>query len=92
MQSLSLAQRSRQVVRVTAAVLLLPFLAMQFSAEVNWGPGDFLLAGVLLFAAGMLYQLAAVQLRTKKQRLALGFAVLCALLLIWAELAVGLFH
>ena len=32
-----------------AIILLLPLVAMQFSNEMNWGLGDFAIAGVLLF-------------------------------------------
>ena len=39
-------------------MLLLPLVAMQFTVEVTWAPGDFVAAGKLLFGAGMAYMLA----------------------------------
>lgn len=76
---------------VTAALLAVPLVAMQFTAEVNWGPGDFVVAGVLLFGAGMLYALAARLASGKAQRVALALSVAAGLALVWAELAVGIF-
>ena len=76
----------------TAALLLVPALGMLFTSEVNWAPGDFAAAALLLFAAGMAYALASRRARSARQRLAIGALVATALALVWAELAVGLFH
>jgi hypothetical protein len=48
-----------RVALVTACVLLVPLVAMQFSDEVDWGVADFVLAGVLLGGTGLLLELAA---------------------------------
>jgi hypothetical protein len=77
---------------LTAVLLLVPLVAMQFSGEVNWAPGDFVAAGMLFFGAGMAYVLATRRARTTRQMLVVGMLVLAVLALIWAELAVGLFH
>lgn len=87
-----LPQAAGRVAAATAALLLLPAFARLFTAEVNWGPGDYLVAAVLLFGAGMTYVLAARHARTKQQRGVAALLVLTALALVWAELAVGLFH
>jgi len=42
------------VALATVLLLLIPAVAMQFTSEVSWGPGDFLVAGTLLFGAGAL--------------------------------------
>jgi hypothetical protein len=52
---------SRSAVRValaTACILLLPLLAMQITDEVDWGLADFVLAGALLGATGLVLELA----------------------------------
>jgi hypothetical protein len=71
--------------------LLLPLLAMQFTDEVNWNLTDFIVAGVLLFGAGLTYEVLARKGDTVAYRVAVGIAVAAALLLIWMELAVGIF-
>lgn len=76
----------------TILLLLVPFVAMQFTAEVNWGPGDFLAAGGLLFAAGTVYRLASPRITGARGRVALASAVLLGLIVVWVELAVGLFQ
>jgi hypothetical protein len=42
-----------------AIILLTPLIAMQFSDEVNWTVGDFVIAGAMLLGAGVTYELAA---------------------------------
>ncbi len=81
----------RRVLFGTAAILLAPLLAMRFTAEVDWGPLDFAVAAVLLAGAGSAYVLLTRKLRTAGQRRAIGGGLLLALLLVWLELAVGLF-
>ncbi len=76
----------------TAVVLLLNAIAMQFTPEVSWGPGDFLAAGLLLFGAGACAVLASRFAATRRARIVVGCAVALGLALVWAELAVGLFH
>lgn len=76
----------------TAVLLLVPAVAMQVSSEVLWGPGDFLVAAILLFGAGSLAVLSLRHVVGTGRRLALGGAVGLGLLVVWAELAVGLFH
>jgi hypothetical protein len=73
----------------TALILLLPLLAMQFTDEVVWTPADFVVAGVLLFGAGLTYQLLARRVRVTAYRLAAGVGVAGALLLVWLVGAVG---
>ena len=75
----------------TALLLLIPAAAMQFTAEVTWGPGDFVVAAVLLFGAGATTVLGLRQVTGTGQRVALVLAVVIGLALVWAELAVGLF-
>ena len=43
----------------TALILLTPLIAMQFTDEVNWTVGDFVIAGAMLLGAGVTYELAA---------------------------------
>jgi len=79
------------VVAATAVLLLIPAIAMQLTDAVRWGPGDFAAAAMLLAGTGIAYLVAARQLRTGRQRIAVGLALALLLALVWAELAVGLF-
>jgi hypothetical protein len=73
-----------------AILLLLPLAAMQFSNEVNWGLGDFVLAGALVVGTGLLLELAVRAQGSLAYRLAAGLALGAALLLVWINLAVGI--
>lgn len=55
----------------------------------HWSPLDFVVMGVLLFGAGLTYEFFAHRLNKKAHRLVLGLVVLCVVLAIWVELAVG---
>lgn len=79
-----------RVAVLTAAVLLVPLVAMQFSDEVEWGAGDFLAAGALLVGAAITYLLLASRSQSVRYRVAVGAVVGAALVLVWAALAVGL--
>jgi hypothetical protein len=80
------------VVLATACLLLIPLTAMQFTTEVNWGPEDFLAAGIMLGGTGLMYVAAARAARTTAQRRVMGCLLAMMLLVVWAELAVGIFH
>lgn len=72
-------------------ILLVPFIAMQFSYEVNWELSDFIVAGILLFGTGLVCELILRTVKKKETRIALCVVIIVILLLIWAELAVGVF-
>ncbi|MGI8905207.1 MAG: hypothetical protein ACR2IE_01810 [Candidatus Sumerlaeaceae bacterium] len=71
-------------------LLLVPAVAMQITSEVAWGAGDFVVAGALLFGTGLLFELAARREGNVAYRAAVGVALATALLLVWANLAVGI--
>jgi hypothetical protein len=78
------------VLSVTAALLLVPLVAMQFSSEVAWTLADFIVAGVLIAGTGLLYVVLAGRAGGTR-RLLIGAALGAAFVLVWLELAVGLF-
>ena len=85
--------QNKSVIRIalaTAFILLLPLFAMQFTDEVVWDLADFAVAGVLLFVAGLTYELIARRAGHIAYRAAVGVAVAAALLLVWINLAVGI--
>lgn len=72
-------------------VLLIPFVAMQFTDDVRWNAVDFVVAGVLLLGTGFLIELSIRLVKNIGYRIVLCGALLVALFLVWAELAVGIF-
>jgi hypothetical protein len=75
----------------TAAILLIPLTAMQFTDEVRWDLADFLVAGTLLAGVGAAYVLLASRMVHVAQKVVLAIALAVGLLAVWMELAVGVF-
>lgn len=83
----------RNIIRlalITASILSVPLVGMRFSNEVDWSLFDFVVAGALLFGAGLAFELVARKSGNVAYRVATGLACATALLLIWINLAVGL--
>lgn len=74
----------------TGVLLLIPLVAMQFTAEVDWDATDFIVMGGLIFTAGSVFVLIARQVK-ERHRLPAALLVVSAFLYVWAELAVGIF-
>ena len=78
------------IVLVVMIMLLVPLVAMRFTDEVKWSVYDFVIAGVLLLGTGLLCEWVLRKVKRWEYRVALCAAILFALLIVWAELAVGL--
>ena len=75
----------------TGMVLLVPLVSMRFSDEVSWSATDFLIGGLLLFGASMVIQWIYKKANSRKHALILTLFFIVLTLLLWAELAVGIF-
>jgi uncharacterized membrane protein YfcA len=84
-------KRLSLIVTAVALLLLIPLIAMQFTEEVNWNLFDFVVAGALLLGTGFVGELVIRKVEKTQYRIILGIVLLVALLLVWAELAVGIF-
>lgn len=73
-----------------AIILMLPLVATQFRNEMNWGLGDFVIAGVLLFGTAFIYDLVTRKATNLAYQFAVGLALAAALFLVWVNLAVGI--
>ncbi|MBT8281696.1 MAG: hypothetical protein KJO16_08970, partial [Muriicola sp.] len=60
---ISLDKRLGLILLGAASVLLIPLIAMQFTSEVNWTAGDFLVAGILLLSTAFLLEFSWRKLR-----------------------------
>ena len=76
---------------ITAIILSIPLIAMQFTNEVKWGLFDFIVAAILLLSTGFTIELVIRKVKTSTTRAILFFIILLVLFLVWAELAVGIF-
>lgn len=86
--------KNKRLVMILSAVtilLLIPFVAMQFTSEVDWDIFDFILMGTLLLGTGLLCEFVMRKVKSIISRLIICGAILFALFLVWAELAVGIF-
>jgi len=79
------------ILLTTVIILLIPLIAMQFTNEINWSVFDFVVAGMLLLGTGLMFEFVIRKVKIIKYRIAICLAILTIFLLIWAELAVGLF-
>lgn len=78
-------------VLITAIVLAIPAIAMALAlGDVQWGPMDFAVAGVIVLGFGLLYEYASRRSGSVLHRAAIGIAALASLGLVWVNLAVGM--
>lgn len=76
---------------IVVILLLIPFLAMQFTNEVDWDIYDFAIMGFLLLGTVLICEFVMSIVKSMKNRVLICGAVLIVFLLMWAELAVGIF-
>jgi len=79
------------IVLTATSILFIPLIAMQFTNEVNWAISDFVVAGALLFGAGLGIEVVIRSVKQTKYKFLISLAILALLCLIWMELAVGIF-
>ena len=79
------------LISISTILLLIPFIAMQFTSEVVWTLNDFFVVGVLLYSCSLLCELILRKVKKVTQRIVWCFFILLFVVLIWAELAVGVF-
>ena len=84
-------KRLKIILGIVAILLLIPFVAMQFTSSVDWETGDFIIMGILLLGTGLLCEFILRKTRRIKNRMLLCGVALLVFFLIWAELAVGIF-
>lgn len=84
-------QRFIGIMAIVATLLFIPLIAMQFTEEVNWSPFDFMVAGGLLLGTGLVCELILRKIHRVSYRIVLCGILLIAFVLVWLELAVGIF-
>lgn len=79
------------IISIVIFLLLISFIAMQFTKGVTWSVMDFVVAGILLLGTGLAIEFVLRKVKNSKHRIIICILILLALLLLWLELAVGLF-
>jgi hypothetical protein len=74
-----------------AALLALPSVAMRLTDEVAWDAADFASFAAMLAVACVAWEIAMRLIGRPAWRLVAVAAIAAAFLLVWAQLAVGLF-
>jgi len=72
-------------------LLLIPAIATQLTDQVNWSRMDFVIAASLLFTLALGIDLLSKLIEIRRSRLLCFTILVLIFILIWAELAVGLF-
>ena len=79
-----------KVFPIVGFLLLIPMIAMQLTDEVNWSFFDFTIMGVLLTITGLLVGITLKIVKSNNKYIII-LTISLLFLLIWEELAVGLF-
>ena len=72
-------------------LLIIPLLAMQFTDDVNWSIFDFVVMGFLLLFFSLGIDITMKKVKNENVKILYVFLTILIFLLIWAELAVGIF-
>ncbi len=81
-------QTKRLILILAAAesLLLIPFVAMKFTSEVDWSPMDFVTMGVMLLFTGVGIEVALRLVGDVWIKVAAVAAVLFAFVMVWGTL------
>ena len=73
-------------------LLLIPLIGMLFSNEVSWSFFDFIIMGILILVMSFGIKLVLKTTPKRMYRILIIGIILILFLLVWAELAVGVFE
>jgi hypothetical protein len=81
-------QNIRLIVIVAAALslLLIPFIAMRFTDEVNWTALDFVTMGVMLLVTGLAIEVALRIVKATWMRAAAVLVIVFGFVMVWGTL------
>ena len=69
----------------------MPLIGMQLSSEINWELFDFIVAGIIITVLILVVELIFRKVQSSKKRFWLVFLIWVLFIMIWVELAVGVF-
>ena len=74
------------------SLLIIPLLGVILTNTVEWSMFDFLLMGSLLLVLGIGIELTSLNFKQLNTRIAIISFIILIFLLIWIEIAVGIFN
>ncbi|CAI8183843.1 MAG: Uncharacterised protein [Flavobacteriaceae bacterium] len=77
---------------ITIVLLLLPFISSLFNDQIDWDVLDYSVMGSMIFTAISLFFYTNRKFKKTKSSYWIGIFILVIFLLLWAELAVGIFN
>ena len=88
---ISKQQTTTVIFAVPALLMAAAFFGNLFAEGWNWSPFDFIIAAVLLFGTAFLIHLVIRSEKAFRHKLMICLAIVFVLVLVWVELAVGIF-
>ena len=82
----------KRAVFLPLLLLLIPLIGMLFSNEVNWSFFDFIIMWILILVMSFGIKLVLKTTPKRMYRILIIGIILILFLLVWAELAVGVFE
>ena len=70
----------------------MPLIGMQLSSEINWELFDFIVAEIIITVLILVVELIFRKVQSSKKRFWLVFLIWVLFIMIWVELAVGIFE
>ena len=74
------------ILAVALSLLLIPFLAMKFTSEVNWTAADFVAMGLMLVCTGIGIEVALRLVKVTWMKAAAVAGVLFVFVMVWGAL------
>jgi len=75
---------------LTGAVLVVPLIAMQFTDQVSWKTGDFVVAAAMVLVASLMYFHITQRQRKQTNKLLWGLLIGLLLISVWVVLAIDI--
>ena len=72
-------------------LLFIPLIGMNFTDEIDWSLSDFIVAGLLLLVFSLTANFIVLRISNRNRRVLFMTILLILFMLVWAELAVGIF-
>ena len=72
-------------------LLIIPLIGISFTDEFDWSISDFIVAGLVLLVFSLTANFIVLRISNRNRRVFFMTILLILFLLVWAELAVGIF-